>query len=287
MPGAHSNPRRSSPRPCVAVTRTARTSPVPYPEATPAGCEAGPTRLGFRAGRALPTQCRPARHRPRKAADDHRPPQRPRAPPDALLAGRWPCCRRRRARRLRSAAGARRRSTPRSSRRCTIPSSASGSAACRAPSRCTWAPRSPQGRPRAAVPSVLQPHRLGRVTSPSRTRIRTTPAGRSPTSAALESTILSAQGQALDLSEDNLVGRSGFFSSKYERYWSSAATTSWPSPTSPAGPGRSATPTTHTTRGPDGQRVRQARAGRRHDPRPFRRSRQRPHQATRHGQRRV
>ena len=73
---------------------------------------------------------------------------------------------------------------------------------------------------RAALPSAYSLIDLGRMTSPVKDQKQYETCWAFSNTAALESAILSEQGQALDLSEDNLIRRSGFFSSKYQRYWS-------------------------------------------------------------------
>ena len=70
------------------------------------------------------------------------------------------------------------------------------------------------------LPSAYDLIDLGRVTSPVKDQKQYETCWAFANTAALESAILSEQGPALDLSEDNLIRRSGYFSSKYDRYWS-------------------------------------------------------------------
>lgn len=71
---------------------------------------------------------------------------------------------------------------------------------------------------RADLPSAYSLVDLGRVTAPVKDQGPYNTCWAFANIAALESTILSSQGQDLDLSEDNLVGRSGYFSSMGQRY---------------------------------------------------------------------
>ena len=73
---------------------------------------------------------------------------------------------------------------------------------------------------RADLPSAYSLVDLGRVTAPVKNQRLYNTCWAFANIAALESKVLSsqAQGQDLDLSEDNLVGRSGYFSSMGQRY---------------------------------------------------------------------
>jgi C1A family cysteine protease len=70
----------------------------------------------------------------------------------------------------------------------------------------------------AALPSSFSLVADGRVTSPVKDQKSYNTCWAFANTAALESKILSTEGQALDLSEDNLVGRSGYWQSRYDRY---------------------------------------------------------------------
>jgi len=73
---------------------------------------------------------------------------------------------------------------------------------------------------RASYPSAysLVDQIPSRVTSPVKDQNPYQTCWAFANTAALESTILTQQGQATDLSEDNLSGRSGYWSSRYQRY---------------------------------------------------------------------
>ena len=71
---------------------------------------------------------------------------------------------------------------------------------------------------RADLPSAYSLVDLGRVTTPVKNQGGYSTCWSFANIAALESTVLSSQAQDMDLSEDNLVGRSGYFSSPAQRY---------------------------------------------------------------------
>jgi C1A family cysteine protease len=71
---------------------------------------------------------------------------------------------------------------------------------------------------RADLPSAYSLVDLGRVSTPVKDQRALSTCWSFANIAALESKILSAQGQDLDLSEDNLIGRSGYLSSIDQRY---------------------------------------------------------------------
>ena len=71
---------------------------------------------------------------------------------------------------------------------------------------------------RADLPSAYSLVDLGRVTAPVKDQGAFSTCWSFANIAALESTILSLQGHDLDLSEDNLIGRSGYYSTAAQRY---------------------------------------------------------------------
>ena len=71
---------------------------------------------------------------------------------------------------------------------------------------------------RADLPTAYSLIDLGRVTTPVKDQRALSTCWSFANIAALESTILSSQGQHLNLSEDNLIGRSGYLSSIDQRY---------------------------------------------------------------------
>ena len=71
---------------------------------------------------------------------------------------------------------------------------------------------------RADLPSVYSLVDLGRVTAPVKDQGAYSTCWAFANIAALESKVLSSQAQDLDLSEDNLIGRSGYFSTMSQRY---------------------------------------------------------------------
>jgi C1A family cysteine protease len=71
---------------------------------------------------------------------------------------------------------------------------------------------------RADLPASYDLAQLGRVTSPVKDQLQYSTCWAFANVAALESAVLTSGGEALDFSEDNLVGRSGYWSSKDQRY---------------------------------------------------------------------